>query len=126
LKLSGCFFLHLLDDGERHSLSDVASELNWSLEKTVEYARYLARGDIIHYDEERGMVKIQDWMLKLPRDLGDKPGKRSVGSVILPPEGDITIQETTIYNDLDFDVEVVLTVVDGRLREIAVSKSSKC
>jgi hypothetical protein len=72
------------------------------------------------------MVKIQDWMLKLPRDLGDKPGKRSVGSVILPPEGDITIQETTIYNDLDFDVEVVLTVVDGRLREIAVSKSSKC
>lgn len=119
------FFFYTIDDGEWHRLEDVAADLGWSMETVVEAAKYLSQGHFIHYDEEKGEVRLQAWMMKFPRGVWEKPGKRSTGTVVISPEGTVTLQETVIQNCLDFDIEVGFRVVDERLEELAISKSPK-
>jgi len=122
LRLSERLFLYSIDDGEWHSLSDVARDLDWPMERVVKAAEYFSQGRIIHYDEEKGQVRLQAWLMKFPRGEWVKPGKRSTGSVIISPEGTVTLQETMIQNWLDFDIEVGFRVVDEKLEELVISK----
>lgn len=120
--MSERFFLYLIDDGEWHGLGDIARVLDWPLETAVACAKYLAQGHFIHYDEEKGEVRLQPWFMRLPRGVWGKPGKRSAGTVTVPPEGTVTLQETAIQNCLDFDIEVGFTVVDEKLRDLVITK----
>ncbi len=123
--LSERFFLYTIDDGEWHSLQDVARDLNWPLETALECAKYLAQGHFIHYEEEKGDVRIQAWLMKFPRGVWGEPGKRSAGTVFIPPEGTVTLQKTVVCNDLDIDIEVEFSVINEKLEELAISKGHK-
>jgi len=53
--------------------------------------------------------------------LNDAEEKLSVGTLIVPPKGSITIQDLVIRNLTDVDLEFWVRV-NERLRELAVSK----
>jgi hypothetical protein len=120
--LSERFFLYVIDDGEWHGLGDVASELNLPLDRVLKAAEYLARGGFIHYDRDKGEVRIQDWVRRLPGAMWEKPCKRSTGTVIVSPGGSVKIQDTSIYNSLESGVELTFLVEDEGLKEILISR----
>lgn len=55
--------------------------------------------------------------------LNDAEGKHAVGTIIVPPEGSITIQGVVIRNLTDIELEFWVKV-NEKLRELAVSKIS--
>jgi hypothetical protein len=114
--------LYALDDGDWHSLTEVAEELDWSMSEAIEVARYFARGRFIHFDEDTGKVKLQPWVKKYPRGKWVKPGKRSIGAVSIPADGSVMLQETLVHNGFDVEVEVNFMVVDEKLAEIFILK----
>jgi hypothetical protein len=121
--LSERFLLYTIDDEEWHSLTQIAKDLKWPIKRLVEVAKYLAQGQFIHYDEQAGKVKLQPWVKKFPRGEWIKPGKRSTGTVIIPLDGSVTLQETVIYNGLEAEVEVNFIIIDEKLVELLISKS---
>lgn len=121
--MSERFLLYTIDDGQWHSLTDIAEELKWPKQRVHEVTRYLAKGRFIHYDEKAGKVKLQPWVKNYPRGEWVKPGKRSAGTVIIPPDGTVTLQETVIQNCLDKEVEVNFMIVDAKLVELLITKS---
>lgn len=121
--MSERFLLYTIDDGQWHSLTEIAKELEWPMQRVVEVAKYLAQGRFIHYDEQAGNMKLQPWVRKYPRGEWTKPGKRSTGTVIIPPDGSVTLQGTVIHNSLDAEVEVYFMAVDEKLAELLITKS---
>jgi hypothetical protein len=119
--LSQRFLLYAIDDGKWHSVSEVAEILEWPEEDAADVARYLAKGRFIHFNEGTGKIKLEPWVKKYPRGEWIGPGKRSTGTVSIPPDGSITLQETLIHNDLDVEVEVYYLVEDGKLVELLIS-----
>jgi len=116
------FFLYVIEDGEWHRLEDVAEELGISHSRVQGAAEYLAGGGLIQYDEEKGEVRVKDWVKRLPGAEWQEPGKRSFGAVTIPREGDVKVQDTTISNNLDLDIEVAFVIAGEKLKEISISK----
>jgi len=71
---------------------------------------------------ERGEVKIQDWLKKLPRAEWEKPGAKSTGTVVISKGGNVTLQGTTICNETEQDLELMFLVVDGKIKEITINR----
>jgi len=121
--MSERFLLYMIDDGEWHTLTEVAKELEWSVQKVLKVTKYLVQGRFIHYEEQTEKVKLQPWVRKFPRGEWVKPGKRSTGTVLIPSDGSVTLQETVIYNTLEAEVEVTFMVLDEKLAELQITKS---
>ena len=125
IRLEERYFLYVIEDGEWHRLEDVAEELGISKSRVVRAAERLSDMRFIHYDRQKEAVKIQNWLKNnLPMEEWEKPGKKSTGSVVIDRGGNISIQGTTIYNELEFDVEIIFRVVDGKLAEISIGRLS--
>ena len=122
MRLSQRFLLYAIDDGDWHAVTEIAEELEWPMQEIVEAAKYLARGRFIHYDEQTEKVKLQPWVRKYPRGEWIKPGKRSTGTISIPTDGSVTLQETLIQNGLGVEAEVYFMVVDDKLVELLITK----
>ena len=120
--MSERFLLYLVDDGEWHSLSEIADELEWSVSRVLKVTKYLAQGRFIYYDEQKEKVKLQPWVRDYPRGEWLKPGKRSIGTICIPSDGNVTLQKTLIHNCLQAEVEVNFMIVDGDLVELLITK----
>jgi hypothetical protein len=123
--LSERFLLYTIDDGEWHTITEIAEELEWPTNRVIEVTKYLAQGRFIHYDEQTANVKLQPWVKKFPRGEWGKFGKRSTGTVIIPADGNVTLQKTAIHNCLETEIEADFMVVDENLVELLVTKSKK-
>jgi hypothetical protein len=117
-------FLYLLDDGEWHSLAELAEALGWSVDRVAEVARRFSEVEVVDFDGD-GRVRLQPWITKLPRGDWVRDGKTSVGSFIIPPEGGVTIQGVDVRNFLDVSIEVYVRVINEKLRELGISKFTK-
>jgi len=123
--LSERFLLYTIDDGEWHTITEIAKELEWPTNRVIEVTKYLAQGRFIHYDKQTANVKLQPWVRKFPKGEWIKPDKRSMGTVIIPPDGSVTLQKTVIHNCLEAEIEADFMVVDENLVELLVTKSKK-
>lgn len=121
--MSTHFLLYTIDDGEWHTITEIAEELKWPMQRVIEVTKYLAQGRFIHYDEKAGNVKLQPWVRKFPKGEWNKPGKRSIGTVIITPDGNVTLQKTLIHNCLDEEVEADFMIIDENLVELLITKS---
>ena len=115
--------LHLLEDGEWHNIDDLAEELGWN-EKEVAKAA-ISVSPLVDFENESKRVRLRSWISRLPATVKTEEGKASVGSVIIPTEGNVTIQNVVIDNCTDVDIELGIRVVDERLRELIIFKVAR-
>ena len=116
------FLLYMIDDGDWHSLEEVAKEIGWPKKRVVECCKRLAEARFVHFDEDKGEVRVQKWLLGYARGVWEKPGKRSSGSVVLSPESAVSLQETEIQNMLPLPIEITFYIVDGKLKEMVIER----
>jgi biotin operon repressor len=113
--------LETIIDGRWHNLEDLADKLKASTEDVERPVDTLSHLGVLIYDENAGKVRLSPWVLNLS-EKGKSEGKKSaVGSIILPPEACVTIQNIVVSNFLDKPVEVGVKV-DARLKEISISR----
>ena len=113
--------LELIEDGEWHSLSELAEKLKASPGDLTEMAKALSECRVVEHEEKAEKVRLTPWAKNLVADVELEEGKVAVGSIILPPEGNVTIQDTVISNFTDNNLELGLRI-DKKLRELAISK----
>ncbi len=116
--------LRVLENGEWHDLSTIADTLSVSEEYLRDIARFLASIDILQYNKERAAVRIKQKWKTLLIDEGEPDleglDRTAIGTIIVPPEKTIVIQNTSITNLTDKSLELELKI-DAKLREIAIN-----
>ena len=118
--LDAHLLLHVLDDGKWHSVNDLAEELGWKAEEVAGAA--VSVSPFVDFKDGSKRVRLRSWVLRLPLGVEAEGGKASVGSVIIPTEGNVTIQNVVIGNCTDLDIELSVRVVDERLTELMIFK----
>lgn len=113
--------LQLIDDGEWHTLRYLAEKLKASPEKVIEMVKALSGCRVVEHEEKTEKVRLTSWVRNLPAEVEVEEGKVALGSIILPPKGNITIQDTVIINFTDNDLELGVRI-DKKLKELAISK----
>ena len=114
--------LETISNGSWHNLKDVAESLKASIEDVTDKVSTLSESGILVYDEKTNKVKLSQWLLELEEKAETAGKKSAVGSIILPPEGQVSIQSIVISNFLDKPVELGIRT-DTKLREISISKA---
>lgn len=117
-------FFDSIRDGVWHSLDELSRELSLQVDQLVEVSESLAEKGLVKYDERRRWVKmIPGWECFLSE--GDEEEKTdhkpAVGTVILPPQESVRIQDTHITNATSLDVELWIKVCK-KLTKLAIGK----
>jgi hypothetical protein len=113
--------LKIIRNGSWQSLKDIADTLKTSIDDVKDEVNALSQFGILVYNEEASKIRLSPWVLDL-EERGKPAGRKSaVGSIILPPEGQVAIQNIVISNFLDKPVELGIRA-DTKLKEISISK----
>ena len=114
-------FFNTIKDGTWHNIEDLSTSLDLSKNRLTELCKYLADRGLIKFDEETQKIKIQSiWGLILPKEIEEKkPEKSTLANFIIPPNGNIEIQQTKICNLSNIEIELTVRLED-KITEIAI------
>lgn len=119
--MSARSLLHSIDDGKWHSLPDLAEELGVPLDQLAQMLKSLSEYNLIEFEEEANRVRLSPWVRELPAEVEVEEGKPAVGTIIIPPNGSITIKDTLISNLTDIGIELGVRI-EKKFRELAIRK----
>ena len=114
-------FFNIIKDGTWHSLTQLSKKLSLPTEQLTKISEILSEQGLIQYQEEARWVKANpEWrpILSEEEKLEHKP---TTGTIIIPPEESITIQNVQITNVTQKEVELWIKVCK-KSTEIAISK----
>jgi len=116
-------FLNLIKDGTWHSLTQLSKELSLPTEQLAKISETLSEQGLIQYREEAGCVRIDpEWSPVLSEaNEEEAEHKPTVGTVIIPSQESVTIQNVRITNVTEKEVELWIRVCK-KLTEIAIGK----
>jgi hypothetical protein len=117
-------FLSLIKDGEWHSLTQLSKKLLLPTEQLAKISETLSEQGLIQYQEEARLVRINpEWSTVLSEaNEEEDEHKPTVGTVIIPSQESVTIQNVRITNVTEKEVELWIKVCK-KLTEIAISKT---
>lgn len=117
--------LDLLEDGDWHSLTGLAEALGTTLDELTEVCEAASKADLIEYDVKAGKVRICQKLLGLMKSLEEEAEAEwdmlATGTVIVPAKKSFKIQDLSIQNETDYDLEIEMRF-DEKLREIVILK----
>ena len=118
-------FLNLIKDGTWHSLNQLSKELSLPNEQLAKISEILSEQGIIQYREEAGLIKVdlESSSIISENDPEEKiEHKPTVGTLIIPSQESVTIQNVRITNVTQKEVELWIRICK-KLIEIAISKT---
>ena len=116
--------INLLKDGEWHSTEEMAEKTETTEKNIEELIKTLSEYQLLQYDEINKRAKLNLAWKKLElenRTHEKKEGKMALGTIILPNEQTITVQNTKISNLTNEELELEIKM-NGKIREIAIKK----
>jgi len=117
-------FLNLIKDGTWHSLTELSKELSLPTEQLAKISETLSEQGLLLYREETGWVRMNSEWSPLLSEAGEEEAehKPTVGTVIVPSQESVTIQNVRITNVTQKEVELWIRICK-KLIEIAISKT---
>jgi len=116
-------FLDLIKDGAWHSLTQLSEKLSLPTEQLAKISETLSEQGLIQYREEAKWVRINsEWspLLSEANNEEEAEHKPTVGTVIIPSQESVKIQNVRITNVTEKEVELWVRVCK-KLMEIAIS-----
>jgi transcription initiation factor IIE alpha subunit len=104
---------------ETTDVEQLAKKLEIELEKLKKILTNLDRHHIIEYDRETGKVRLPAWLANVNKEMENV--KPATGMIILPKNKEIKLQDITVGNFTDEDLELNVRL-GAKQREIAISK----
>ena len=117
-------FLNLIKDGTWHSLTELSKELSLPTEQLAKISETLSEQGLILYREETRWVRMNSEWSPLLSEASEEEAehKPTVGTVIIPSQESVTIQNVRITNVTQKEVELWIRICK-KLIEIAISKT---
>ena len=116
--------IELLKDGKWHSLEEISEKTEASPEKLEELLKTLSEYQLIRYDRELKAAKLNLSWKKLEveeKTKEQKEEKMALGTIIIPKEHTIIVQNTRISNLTEEELELEIKM-DKKIKEIAIKK----
>jgi len=116
--------IELLKDGKWHSLEEIAEKIGVIPEKLEELIETLSEYQLIRYDKELKAAKLNLSWKKLEVEeekLQEEEEKMALGTIIIPKEHTIIVQNTRISNLTEEELELEIKM-DKKIKEIAIRK----
>ncbi|MEM2914188.1 MAG: hypothetical protein QXH91_02120 [Candidatus Bathyarchaeia archaeon] len=114
--LSTIDILTIIKD-ETCTLKQLAKRLEVPIEQLAKIVKDLSQHNIIEYSEQTEQVKLPSWLLNIEKEAENI--KPATGTIILPKNQEIKIQDIVIGNFTEKDLELNIRL-KMKLKEIAV------
>ncbi|MBS7635393.1 hypothetical protein KEJ34_07950 [Candidatus Bathyarchaeota archaeon] len=109
----------LMEIREECDIKSLAEKFNLKMERLEEILRCLSEYNIVEYERQTGKVRTSKWLSEIEVKIEEV--NPVVGAMIIPRNQKVRLQEITIENFTDMDLE--LNVRFGpKLKEIAICK----
>lgn len=116
----------ILEDGAWHSLKEIAEQTAVPIDKLASYCQNISKHQLVEYDVKTGKVRLgnqlKNMIMKLKPDEEAEWQRLGAGTIIIPPQKIFQIQQVTIQNTTEQDLEFEFTF-NKKLREIVISKA---
>lgn len=119
--LSAAEILSAMEEGEKYKVKKLARRLQIPPKNLERILEDLSQHNLVEYDQKCGEVKLASWLAQINREMEDL--KPAVGTIILPKNQKITLQDIAIGNYTELDLELNVRL-DSKIKEIAISKIS--
>ena len=115
-------FLDAIKNGKWHSFTQLSQNLSLPRNQLAEISTSLHQKGLIKYEERVQWVKINpEWEFLFSEEEEKVDHKLPVGTIILPPQQGVRIQNVRITNVTSLDVELWIKVCN-ELMELAISR----
>jgi transcription initiation factor IIE alpha subunit len=117
--LSTTDILATIEEGKTPDVKQLAKKLEIQVEKLEKILEDLNEHNLVEYDQQAGKVKISSWLINIDKEIEDL--KPATGMIILPKNQEIKLQDVTIGNFTEEDLELNVKL-RAKEKEIAICK----
>lgn len=119
--LSTTDVLSVIEEEETYNIKQLAKKLEIQVLQLEKILKDLSEHNLVQYNPQTGKVTLSTWLINLNRKAENI--KPATGTLILPKNQQIKIQEITIGNFTKKDLELNIRLKAKR-KEIAISETT--
>jgi len=119
--LSTTDILSIIEEEETYSLKQLAKKLELTKEQLEKILKDLSEHNLVEFNQQTGKVKLSPWLVDINREIENI--KPATGTIIIPKNQEIKLQDIIIGNFTDTDLELNVRL-KTKLKEIAICKIS--
>jgi len=117
--LSTTDLLSVIEEQKTYTVKQLAKNLEIPLEQLEKILNELSQHDLVQYNQKTSKVKLSPWFANIDQEIGN--AKPATGSFILPKNQEIKIQDITIGNFTEKDLEINIRL-KAKTKEIAIAE----
>jgi len=117
--MSATDVLAFIEERGKCNLKDLSENLKIPTDRLERVLLDLAQHNLVEYDRQTSEVKLSSWLAEIDRALEEV--KPSIATIIIPKNQKIKIEEISIENFTDADLEINMRLA-GKHKEIAICK----
>ena len=115
--LSTTDILAIIEEEEVYNVKQLAKKLEIRSEQLERILKDLSEHNLVEYNQQTGNVKMSPWLTNINKEIeGIKP---ATGTIILPKNQEVKLQDVTIGNFTGTDLELQVKL-RTRQKEIAI------
>lgn len=118
--LSTTDILSIIEEQKTYHIKQLAKNLEIRVEQLEKILKDLSEHQLVQYDQQTGKVTLSPWLANINEEIENL--KPATGSLILPKNQEIKIQDITIGNFTEKDLELNIRLKAKR-KEIAISET---
>jgi len=111
--------LAAIEEEKTCNIKQLAKKLKIQVKQLEKILKDLNKHSLIEYNQKTGKIKPSSWLTNLNKE--NKNLKPATGTIILPKNQEIKLQDITIANFTDTDLELNIRL-GSKLKEIAICK----
>ena len=111
--------LSTIEEQKTHDIKQLAKNLEIPIEQLEKILKELREHNIVQYDQQTGKTTLSPWLTNINKEIENT--KPATGSLILPKNKEIKIQDITIGNFTEKDLELSIRL-KAKTKEIAISE----
>ncbi|MDH5754678.1 MAG: hypothetical protein OEY95_05700 [Candidatus Bathyarchaeota archaeon] len=113
--------LSIIEQEETPNINQLAKKLGIPIKQLEKILKDLSEHNLVEYNQQTGKVKPSPWLININQEIENI--KPSTGTIILPKNQQIKLQDTTIENFTNTDLELNIRLTTKN-KEIAICKIS--
>jgi predicted transcriptional regulator len=113
--------LTTIEEEENFNIMQLAKTLEMSQGKLEKIMKALSECNLVEYDRQSGSVTLSPWLVDISSEIENV--KPTTGTIILPKNQQVRLQDVTIGNFTDTDLELNIKL-KPKQKEIAICKIS--
>lgn len=113
--------LFAMEEKENYTTKELVKKLAIPVDQLERILRGLSEVNLVEYDVHKGIVELSSWLANLNKEI--KNIEPAVGTIILPKNQEVELQDIIIGNFTDKDIELAVRL-SAKQKELSMHNTS--